>query len=168
MSGRKSLKPPGPGVGWDALGADRKIIAFALIEVKRECASLGQKNATPGAVLSAVRELCKLKLRQFRIFSCLDQSFSQRAHVGIVPPLSSAQPLARKRKCAYIVAMNWTSIIQDLMASGLSQSEIAAKCQTGQSHISGLFRGERKQPGWQLGQSLIALHAERTKSEQAA
>ena len=51
--------------------------------------------------------------------------------------------------------MNWTSIIQDLMASGLSQSEIAAKCQTGQSHISGLFAGERKQPGWQLGQSLI-------------
>ena len=108
------------------------------------------------------------KLRQFRIFSCLDQSFSQRARVGIVPLLSSAQPLARKRKCAYIVAMNWTSIIQDLMASGLSQSEIAAKCQTGQSHISGLFRGERKQPGWQLGQSLIALHAERTKREQAA
>ena len=80
----------------------------------------------------------------------------------------SAQPLASKRKCAYSDAMNWTSIIQDLMASGLSQSDIANACGTGQSHISGLFRGDRKQPGWQLGQSLIALHADRTKREQAA
>ncbi len=65
--------------------------------------------------------------------------------------------------------MNWPSIIQDIIASGLTQAQIADRCETGQSHISGLLRGERKQPGWALGDRLLALHRERRgKTEQAA
>lgn len=65
--------------------------------------------------------------------------------------------------------MNWTSIIQDLLDSGLTQAQLAELADTGQSHISGLLRGERKQPGWALGDRLLALHRERCgKTEQAA
>ena len=66
--------------------------------------------------------------------------------------------------------MNWPSIIQDLIDSGLTQAQIAELALTGQSHISGLLRGERKQPGWALGDRLLALHRKRCcgKIEKAA
>lgn len=65
--------------------------------------------------------------------------------------------------------MNWKNIIQDLIESGLTQTKIAEMAETGQSHISALLRGDRKQPGWALGDRLISLHRERcAKTEQAA
>lgn len=68
-----------------------------------------------------------------------------------------------------IAAMNWPTIIQDLLTAGMTQAEIAESCDTGQSHVSGLLRGERKQPGWALGDRLLALHRERCgKTEDAA
>jgi transcriptional regulator with XRE-family HTH domain len=57
--------------------------------------------------------------------------------------------------------MNWPSIIQYLLDSGLTQAQLAELADTGQSHISGLLRGERKQPGWALGDRLLELHRER-------
>ena len=57
--------------------------------------------------------------------------------------------------------MNWPNIIQELIDSGLTQAQIAELCNTGQSHISSILRGSRKQPGWALGDRLIALHRER-------
>jgi len=57
--------------------------------------------------------------------------------------------------------MNWKKIIHDLVCSGLTQAQIADLAATGQSHVSGLLRGERKQPGWALGERLLALHRAR-------
>lgn len=57
--------------------------------------------------------------------------------------------------------MEWTTIIQDLIDSGMTQADIAKASLTGQSHISGLARGERRQPGWLLGDRLLKLHRER-------
>lgn len=54
--------------------------------------------------------------------------------------------------------MNWTNLIQDLLDAGMTQAEIAEKCDTGQSHISCLYRGERKCPNYDLGEALVALH----------
>lgn len=54
--------------------------------------------------------------------------------------------------------MDWTKIIQDLLDSGLTQAQIAEKCATGQSYISGLYRGERKCPNYDLGVAILALH----------
>ena len=69
----------------------------------------------------------------------------------------------------YSVHMNWTSIIQDLLGAGMTQVEIANCCDTGQGHISDLMRGKRRQPGWDLGNRLLSLHAERCgKSEKVA
>jgi len=73
------------------------------------------------------------------------------------------------RKSDTVTPMNWPSLIQDLIGSGLTQAQIAARVDTGQSHISELYRGGRKQPGWSLGERLISLHRERCgKTEQAA
>lgn len=57
--------------------------------------------------------------------------------------------------------MDWKTLIRDLQASGLSQQRIAVLCDTGQSHISCLARGERKSPSWDLGERIRALHAAR-------
>lgn len=54
--------------------------------------------------------------------------------------------------------MNWTNLIQDLLDSGMTQMGIAEACKTGQSHISCLYRGERKCPNYDLGVSLVSLH----------
>lgn len=54
--------------------------------------------------------------------------------------------------------MNWSEMINDLMKAGLTQQEIADRCGTGQSHISGLKRGDAKVPNWDLGEALRKLH----------
>ena len=54
--------------------------------------------------------------------------------------------------------MNWSKLIQELVSQGLTQTQIADYCQTGQSHISSLLKGTRKSPSWQLGESLRELH----------
>jgi hypothetical protein len=69
--------------------------------------------------------------------------------------------IANKPQKRYSDAMNWPNIISDLMESGMTQAQIADAVDTGQSHISGLRRGDRKIPNWQLGDRLIRLHAER-------
>lgn len=63
--------------------------------------------------------------------------------------------------------MDWTSLIQQLLDSGMTQAEIADACDTGQSHISGLYRGDRKCPNWELGERLRALVAKRVSQEAA-
>ncbi len=67
-----------------------------------------------------------------------------------------------------ILVMNWPNVIQDLLNAGMTQTEIAEACDTGQSHVSGLLRGDRKNPNWPLGQRLLDLHAKRCPAEQAA
>jgi predicted XRE-type DNA-binding protein len=52
----------------------------------------------------------------------------------------------------------WTTLIQEIIDSGLTQVQIADLVHTGQSHISSLLRGERRQPNWELGDALIRLH----------
>ena len=50
------------------------------------------------------------------------------------------------------------------MNTGLTQSEIASKCNTGQSYISSLLTEKRKSPSWLLGESLIKLHKKETST----
>lgn len=57
--------------------------------------------------------------------------------------------------------MDWKALIRAIQGSGLTQWQIAELCDTGQSHISCLARGERRCPSWDLGERLRALHAER-------
>lgn len=62
--------------------------------------------------------------------------------------------------------MNWKALIRDLIETGLTQQQIAQACGTGQSHISALARGSRKSPGWELGERILRLHAERLRAGQ--
>jgi transcriptional regulator with XRE-family HTH domain len=57
--------------------------------------------------------------------------------------------------------MDWKALIADLVATGLTQIELAAQCGVAQSTISDLHRGASKQPNYELGSALVRLHKER-------
>lgn len=54
--------------------------------------------------------------------------------------------------------MHWTSIIADLQAAGLTQTQIAKFVGTTQGAISSLATGKTTQPLFQAGQALLKLH----------
>jgi transcriptional regulator with XRE-family HTH domain len=54
--------------------------------------------------------------------------------------------------------MDWKQVIGDIVASGLTQSEIARRCDTGQGHISALLNGQYREPRFGLGKKLLDLH----------
>lgn len=55
--------------------------------------------------------------------------------------------------------MDWKSIIADLSAAGVNQTELARECDCGQSTISEISRGVIKEPSFRIGKRLIELHA---------
>ncbi len=71
------------------------------------------------------------------------------------------------RKSDIVIFMDWPKIIQSLLDTGMTQVQLAEACDTGQSHISGLLRGERKQPGWSLGNRLLKLYDDRCERDAA-
>ena len=56
--------------------------------------------------------------------------------------------------------MHWPTIISELKAAGFSQSQVAERCGVAQATISDLARIEGRQPAYDLGVKLVALHAE--------
>ncbi|MDR1647874.1 MAG: hypothetical protein LBR88_07565 [Zoogloeaceae bacterium] len=57
--------------------------------------------------------------------------------------------------------MNFKNIVSEIVASDMTQREIAAAVDTTQAHVSCLLSGKRKQPNWRLGDALLRLHRER-------
>jgi hypothetical protein len=53
--------------------------------------------------------------------------------------------------------IDWTKLLSAIVASGMSQPQVAAACQCGQSTISFVLRGLTKDPRSSLGFRLIAL-----------
>lgn len=63
----------------------------------------------------------------------------------------------------------WKDIVTALINSGLTQYEIAARVGISQPHVSDLANGHRgKRIGFELGNKLLALHAERCRDSCAA
>jgi transcriptional regulator with XRE-family HTH domain len=56
--------------------------------------------------------------------------------------------------------INWPQIITAMLAAGLTQAEIAARCSCGQSTISELLRGATTDPRINLGLRVLALARE--------
>lgn len=57
--------------------------------------------------------------------------------------------------------MDWKTIISDLRAAGLTQSEIAQEAGTSQGHISDIANGKKgKHLSFEIGAKLLALHAQ--------
>ena len=64
-----------------------------------------------------------------------------------------------------IVKIDWSKIIVDLQASGMTQSEIAEKAECSQGHISDLLNGRRgKAVSYAVGCRLLALHRKAAKA----
>lgn len=56
--------------------------------------------------------------------------------------------------------VNFVRLITDLRGEGLSQADIAARCDCTQAAISAIARDPRRQPGYAIGAALVALHGE--------
>lgn len=63
--------------------------------------------------------------------------------------------------------MDWKKLVSDLTAAGVTQAQIAELCGVAQSTVSDLQRGATKSPSFELGNKLIALHAERVAPAEA-
>ena len=63
-------------------------------------------------------------------------------------------------------AMDWKSLIQELVASGMTQQQIAAKCGVTQSTISDLANKPGMEPKFKTGAALIALAKRKPKGAQ--
>lgn len=60
--------------------------------------------------------------------------------------------------------MDWQKLINELIASGMTQAEIGTTTQLSQPTISDLSRGAIKDLRWAAGERLRRLHAERFQS----
>jgi len=63
--------------------------------------------------------------------------------------------------------MDWKKLIQELIAAGMTQVQIAAECGVSQSSVSDLFRGASKSPSYDFGKKLEALAEARRLSKEA-
>jgi predicted XRE-type DNA-binding protein len=59
--------------------------------------------------------------------------------------------------------VDWTNLLRELTATGFTQKQIAERCGVAQSTISDLQRGASKEPSYQLGARLVAMHAEQVR-----
>lgn len=65
--------------------------------------------------------------------------------------------------------MNWQKMIQEMLAAGLQQQQLAEQLQCGQSHISDLYNGKRgKRVSYDLGIRIVDLHRRVVGLEAAA
>lgn len=64
--------------------------------------------------------------------------------------------------------MNWKNLIADLIASGMTQVQIATKAGCSQASISELQTGKTAQPNYAIGSALVALHKKATRRKQVA
>ena len=62
--------------------------------------------------------------------------------------------------------MDWKSLIQGLIASGMTQQQIAAKCGVTQSTISELANKAGAKPRFTTGAALVALAKRKPKATQ--
>lgn len=64
-----------------------------------------------------------------------------------------------EHRTAYILApMDWKTIIQDLLDSGLTQVEIGRRVDCSQPTIAALASGAQKEVRWSTGDKLRRLH----------
>jgi transcriptional regulator with XRE-family HTH domain len=59
--------------------------------------------------------------------------------------------------------MDWKTLIAELIAMGMTQPEIAARCGCGQTTISELYRGVTHEPRHSLGEKLRKLHTSKRR-----
>lgn len=64
--------------------------------------------------------------------------------------------------------MNWKNLIADLIASGLTQMQIAEKAGCKQASISDLSTGKTNQPSYAIGSALVAMHKRAMRRKQPA
>lgn len=68
--------------------------------------------------------------------------------------------LTASNRILIIAAMNWKSIINEILAAGKTQVAVADRLGRSQAWVSAVSQGKYADIGWCDGQALLALHAE--------
>jgi transcriptional regulator with XRE-family HTH domain len=63
-----------------------------------------------------------------------------------------------------LIGMNWKTLIEELEARGLTQTDIAEQSGCSQPYVSQLKSGVRKNPDFTRGQALVELHKKHAES----
>ena len=61
--------------------------------------------------------------------------------------------------------MDWKKLIRDLQALGVTQVQMAERCNCAQTTISDIVNGRTGNPRWEIGAGLLALLHERRATE---
>lgn len=61
--------------------------------------------------------------------------------------------------------MDWKKLIRDLQALGVTQVQMAERCNCAQTTISDIVNGRTGNPRWEIGAGLLALLKERRATE---
>jgi predicted transcriptional regulator len=64
--------------------------------------------------------------------------------------------------------MNFQQLVTDLNEAGMSEADIGSSIGLSQAQVHRLKTGESKQPKWESGQKLVALHKSRLKPKKSA
>lgn len=59
--------------------------------------------------------------------------------------------------------MDWKQLIADIVATGITQPQIAKQCGCSQATVSELATGVTTQPRYPLGAALVALHKRKVR-----
>ena len=62
--------------------------------------------------------------------------------------------------------MNWKKLIRDLQALGVTQVQMAERCNCAQTTISDIVNGRTGNPRWEIGAGLLALLHERATPQE--
>lgn len=55
--------------------------------------------------------------------------------------------------------MDWMKLIDEIKATGMTQAEVAEKCECSVGNLSDIRNGNVKNPAYPLGKCLVDLHA---------
>lgn len=95
------------------------------------------------------------------------KSFSQGIHQLSMTTARIAMALDISSAIAILLGMasnKWNEIIGDIVASGMTQQEIAALVGTSQGHVSDILRGRRgKRVSFEIATRILALHKRRQR-----
>ena len=73
--------------------------------------------------------------------------------------------LDRIKRYIYISGMDWKKIISEIVATGMTQSEIAKEIDIKQPSVSAIASGETADPKWSTARRLLDLHKRRCGAE---
>lgn len=84
-----------------------------------------------------------------------------------MPPLAFGAPIPQNIGMPKHIAPNWSALLQEMRATGMTQAEIAGAVGLSQASVSDLMNGEVKTTEYSRGLRILAAHKAAMKRKPA-